>query len=303
MAAVPTSSFGAFVFTFAGWLAAKVDEHAGASGPPPLIDKQEEPAPTRPVEKPQKEAHHQAEITVPSDDAEIAVPKHEPEIAQPSPTVSSPQTSAKPSQGNAFEEAVPGIDSENTPPKMTFLEKKRMREEDASKSSSEGRTVFYCPGFLITRTYCLHSERAPGPSGVRIQNKVFSDSAGTQLRGWQVLPKEQDTNDDEEGLEAGPSKEWRRGFWNAEKSWEGTGPKPGEVNEVIRRHQSQKTFQPPVVRLPGSELERTLSAAAVRLQTAAAKKRRQNQRLRPAESSSSSSSNSSTSSSSESSAE
>ena len=137
MAAVPTSSFGACVFTFAGWVAPKVDEHAGASCPPPLIDKQEEPAPTRPVEKPPKEAHHQAEITVPSDDAEIAVPKHEPEIAQPSPTVSSPQTSAKPSQGNAFEEAVPGIDSENTPPKMTFLEKKRMREEDASKSSSE----------------------------------------------------------------------------------------------------------------------------------------------------------------------
>lgn len=178
-----------------------------------------------------------------------------------------------------------------------------IEEFDPGQFRPEGRTVFYCPGFLITRTYCLHSERAPGPSGVRIQNKVFSDSAGTQLRGWQVLPKEQDTNDDEEGLEAGPSKEWRRGFWNAEKSWEGTGPKPGEVNEVIRRHQSQKTFQPPVVRLPGSELERTLSAAAVRLQTAAAKKRRQNQRLRPAESSSSSSSNSSTSSSSESSAE
>ena len=133
----PLQVLGLLFLPFASWQAAKVDEHVGAPGPQPLTDKQEELAPTSPVEKSPQEAHHQAEITVPSDDAEIAVPNHEPEIAQPSPTVSSPQTSAKPSHMNASPEAVSGIDSENTPPKRTFLEKKRLRQEDASQSSSE----------------------------------------------------------------------------------------------------------------------------------------------------------------------
>jgi predicted acyl esterase len=85
------------------------------------------------------------------------------------------------------------------------------------------------------------------------------------------------------------AKRWRRGFYQGEKSWEKEGPKPGDVNEVVRRYASQKSAWPAPARLPQSELERALSSAALRLEKAAAKKRRQTEALRVVESSSSSS--------------
>ena len=37
------------------------------------------------------------------------------------------------------------------------------------------------------------------------------------------------------------AKRWRRGFYQGEKSWEKEGPKPGHLNEVVRRYTSQKS--------------------------------------------------------------
>ena len=36
--------------------------------------------------------------------------------------------------------------------------------------------------------------------------------------------------------------EWRRGYYNQERTWEAGPPKPGDVNEIVRRHTSQKLF-------------------------------------------------------------
>ena len=39
--------------------------------------------------------------------------------------------------------------------------------------------------------------------------------------------------------------EWRRGYYNQERTWEAGPPKPGDVNEIVRRHTSQKLFAVP----------------------------------------------------------
>ena len=39
--------------------------------------------------------------------------------------------------------------------------------------------------------------------------------------------------------------EWRRGYYNQERTWEAGPPKPVDVNEIVRRHTSQKSFAVP----------------------------------------------------------
>ena len=184
---------------------------------------------------------------------------------------------------------------------------------DPGEFRPDRRTFFQCAGFLITRTYCLEMDFQPGRAhGIRLKNKQFSDSAGSDLYGWNVEMRNQiDLADDEQDIEDNTGegdmppdpKRWRRGFWKSEKSWEGTGPRPGQINEVVRRHGAQKGAPPPVHKPFRSEVEKSLSAAALRLQTAAAKKRRQSARLRQTAQGGSSSSGSSNSSSSSSSSE
>ena len=86
---------------------------------------------------------------------------------------------------------------------------------------------------------------------------------------------------------------FKKGFWSGDKPWESTGPMPGQVNELVRRHRAQQGLQPPNPRRQGSELEMHLSQAANRLRKAALKKKRQAKALQVSSSSSSSSSASS----------
>lgn len=171
---------------------------------------------------------------------------------------------------------------------------------DPGETRPAPRWCLNCPGFLITRTYCMQADLTGNSRfPIRIKNNVFSDSNGEVLRGWEVQRRGEGAGGEEDEEDEAPSKFWRRGFWNAEKSWEGTGPKPGDVNEVVRRHAAQKAVQPPAPRPFQSDIDRALSSAALRLQQAALKKRRQHQHLqanRTAASSSSSSSSTSSSS-------
>lgn len=173
---------------------------------------------------------------------------------------------------------------------------------DPGEFRPERRTFFYCPGFLITRTYSLSSTRARGHNrNLKVVNKIFSNCAGQEFYGWSIEERrgalaEDDADGEEigdEGDEARGASRWRRGFYQGEKTWEKEGPRPGEVNEVVRRHASQKNAWPAPARRPVSELEAALSAAAQRLQKAAAKKRRQTVALQIDDASSSSSSSSS----------
>ncbi|CAK9045155.1 unnamed protein product, partial [Durusdinium trenchii] len=88
-------------------------------------------------------------------------------------------------------------------------------------------------------------------------------------------------------------KAWRRGFWTGEPTWQGTGPQPGDINEVVRRHVAQKAVLPPGPISAHSEIDDLLSSAAMRLRKAAAKKKRQAKALRVSSSSDSSTSSSS----------
>ena len=166
---------------------------------------------------------------------------------------------------------------------------------DPGERRPEPRTFLQCPNFLITRTYCLASSLQPQPHGIRIHNHVFSDARGAQLPSWTIESRKADELD-----EAGQvvSKPWRRGFWSGERSWEATGPSPGDINEVVRRHQAQKDVLPPPDLENPNEMEAILTRAASRLHKAAAKKRRQAKVLRMSQSNSSSNDNSSSSSSS-----
>ena len=78
--------------------------------------------------------------------------------------------------------------------------------------------------------------------GIRIVNKVFTDSDGQLLRHWGIEDKniQEPAADDEQPQ----VQTWRRGFWPGERSWEGQGPLPGDANELVRRHADQKTFLP-----------------------------------------------------------
>ena len=180
---------------------------------------------------------------------------------------------------------------------------------DPGEFRPQQRTFFWCPNFLVTRTYCLHSRYQSGQS-LCITNKVFSDSAGKVLQGWSIdnqLPEGPQGEEQELVGAAGDNTghRWRRGFWNAERTWEGTGPQPGDVNEIVRRHMHQKHAGPPMPRIVQSDLDKSLSAAARRARKAAIKKKRQYRHLRgksPTSSSSSSSTRSSDSGSSASSA-
>lgn len=153
------------------------------------------------------------------------------------------------------------------------------------------RTFFQCPNFLITRTYCLKATHRQG--GLQVVNSVFSDSAGEPLQHWSV--EERDVAEpDENGLIVGTA--WRRGFWAGERSWESSGPEPGDINELVRRHLAQKHASPRLPIILEKDETALVARAAARLQKAGAKKRRQTEALRESSSSSTSSSSSSTSS-------
>jgi hypothetical protein len=167
---------------------------------------------------------------------------------------------------------------------------------DPGDERPQPRHVFQCPNFLVTRTYCLKAELMRGYAhGIRIVNKVFTDSDGQLLRHWGIEDKniQEPAADDEQPQ----VQTWRRGFWPGERSWEGQGPLPGDVNELVRRHADQKTFLPQELPDLHSE-EALLSRAVARLQKKADKKRRQTAALADAISNSSSSSSSSSASSS-----
>ena len=78
---------------------------------------------------------------------------------------------------------------------------------------------------------CLHTDFVPGYAhGIRLKNKLFSDSEGAVLHGWFIGTRNQAAPADEEpdiadnnadGDDSAPDpKKWRRGFWNSEKTWE-----------------------------------------------------------------------------------
>lgn len=164
---------------------------------------------------------------------------------------------------------------------------------DPGENRPQPRTFFQCPSFLITRTYSLTATHARSHAyNIRLRNHVFSDSPGVDLRHWHIEERDTLALDDEGNA---LSKPWRRGYWPGEPSWQGTGPQPGEVNEVVRRHLEQKNVLPPNVIPPHRGLDDLLTAAASRLQTAAAKKKRQAKALRASSSSASSSTSSSSS--------
>ena len=173
------------------------------------------------------------------------------------------------------------------------------------------RTFFYAPGFLITRTYALKAERVAGfHSGLRVKNKVFSNCEGDLLHGWTIEERRgilaEDDVDADAPLEPEPEaqgKRWRRGYWDAERSWEQEGPSPGDVNAIVRRHSAQKSHWPAPAPVPTSEIDKALSAAAQRLRTNSVKKRRQAQSLKVQAPESSTSNSSSSGSNSESSSD
>ena len=150
------------------------------------------------------------------------------------------------------------------------------------------RLVLHFPSFKISRTYSLVANLSKyAAAGAQIKNKVFSDLSRGQDFSWEV----REVISDEPQM-------WRVGYYDQPRSWEDTGPDPGDQNSITRRFADQKQF--PAARMPKpkpSFLE-ACSAKALSLQKAAAKKRRQLRQMRtaadtsPTESSSSSSSSS-----------
>lgn len=76
--------------------------------------------------------------------------------------------------------------------------------------------------------------------GLRIVNKVFSNCGGQELSGWTIEERtceladgDMEVVEDDSGQPAPQetAKRWRRGFYQE-------GPKPGDVNEVVRRYTS-----------------------------------------------------------------
>ena len=161
---------------------------------------------------------------------------------------------------------------------------------DPGQERPEPRKLFQCPNFLITRTYCLKAELMRGHAhGIRLTNHVFTDADGHRLLHWNIDERTSRDFDDEQ---VQISKAWRRGYWGGDKTWENDGPHPGDVNELVRRHLAQKSFQPQdLPDLRGEEA--LLSQAAARLQKQAAKHRRQTAALQAASADSSSSTSSS----------
>lgn len=152
------------------------------------------------------------------------------------------------------------------------------------------RKSLQCPGLKISRTYSLSAELNPyAATGISIYNHVFTDvTSTTSLSNWTI----EETSSDE-------AIAWRRGYYDKPRSWEKTGPAPGDRNEVTRRFDAQKGIETLDMPAPKRTLEERLSAKAQSLSKAAAKWRRRKTR-NPAqgEDSDSSSSDSSDSSSS-----
>ena len=146
---------------------------------------------------------------------------------------------------------------------------------DSGETRPLTRSFFQCPDFLITRTYCCtKKEFKLPPNGLRIRNNLFSDSHGDLLRHWHVEVRDRD----DEGQPM--PQDWRRGFWQGERPWEQKGPKPGDINELVRRRLAQKQARPPQQNDADNEVDVLLSRAAARLQKAATKKHRQAEALK-----------------------
>lgn len=150
------------------------------------------------------------------------------------------------------------------------------------------RKTLRCPDLKISRTYSLSGEpNRYAATGVSIFNHVFTDTPSrTPLSNWQI-----------EEITSEELVPWRKGYYEKPRSWEKSGPSPGDTNEVTRRFGSQKQFQSQHMPAPKRSVEERLSAKAKQLSKAAAKwRRKRNKHTNDSGSESDSSSTSSTSS-------
>ena len=127
---------------------------------------------------------------------------------------------------------------------------------------------------------------SPGRAyGIRLKNKLFSDSPGADLHGWSIATVKRLLGKRMMRL---TRKSCEEAFGRVKSPGKELGPCLGlsmKSYVVIqlkskRPHQSGKASAPTSPETFRSEVEKALSAAALRLQTSAAKKRRQSARLR-----------------------
>ena len=132
------------------------------------------------------------------------------------------------------------------------------------------RIYLHADGLKVTRTYSLISSLSHlTETGVSIRNKIFSDNPPGILLTWHL-----------EENNADPPVKWRVGYYDQPRSWEESGPQPGEQNSITRKFMEQKSLRPhPSVRARPSFLD-ACSSKARSLQKAAAKKRRKLKALR-----------------------
>ena len=137
--------------------------------------------------------------------------------------------------------------------------------------------------FKVSRTYSLvGSLSRHAAAGTKIKNQVFSDQGGGADLSFQVRH-----------TTAEEPVPWRVGYYDKPRSWEETGPLPGQTNSLTHRFADQKQFVSE--KMPTSKpsfLERC-SAKALSLRKATAKKRRKLAQLRGEDAASSSSTSSS----------
>eukprot|EP00438_Fugacium_kawagutii_P033854 Skav233667 [mRNA] locus=scaffold976:120683:121243:- [translate_table: standard] len=161
---------------------------------------------------------------------------------------------------------------------------------DPGPDRPSDRFSLQCPGLKISRTYSLSGElNRYAASGVTIYNHVFTDTPSREsLSDWKI-----ETTSPDEPVP------WRRGYYDKPRSWEKSGPSPGDQNQVTRRFSSQKDFQCQDMPAPKKTLEERLSAKARSLSKAASKWRRKRAQHEDTDSDSSSSSSSDSASSSD----
>lgn len=148
------------------------------------------------------------------------------------------------------------------------------------------RQVLHSDGFKISRAYSLTGALSSyAASGIVIKNKIFSDMADGESMTFEI-----------QSVVSEDVVAWRRGYYDQPRSWEETGPEPGDQNSLTRRYAAQKQRVTPSMPKPRPSFLESCSTKALSLRRAATKKKRQGQQLRN-EADSSSSDSSSTSSS------
>ena len=148
------------------------------------------------------------------------------------------------------------------------------------------RFVLVSDEFKVSRTYSIVGKPSKHAEfGATLRNKVFSDLTTSTDFMWSIQEKV-----------PADVEPWRKGYYDKERSWEASGPQPGEQNSITRRYTAQKSRT--CSNMPSRKptfLDR-VSAKALSLKKAAAKKYRKQRRLRADSSDSSTSSSSSSSS-------